>query len=57
MLPGFTGINYSLFLGEFQDSFNFRSQFLQFGVMDSYSNGFRSVLFSLMAKASHNRTV
>ena len=32
--------NYSLFLGEFRVSFNFRSQFLKFGVMDNYSNGF-----------------
>ena len=36
----FSGTNYSVFLGEFQDSYNFRSQFLQFGVMDNYSNGF-----------------
>ena len=57
MLPGFTGTIYSLFLGEFQDLFIFRSQFLQFGVMDNYSNGCRSVLFNLMAKASYNRTV
>ena len=51
MLPGFTGTNCSLFLVEFQDLIIFRSLFLQFGVMDNYSNGFRSVLFNLMAKA------
>ena len=43
--------------GEFQDLFIFRSQFLLFGVMDNYSNGFRSVLFNLMAKATYIRTV
>ena len=37
-------------------SINFRSHFLQFGVMDNYSNGFRSVLFDLMAKATFIRT-
>ena len=56
MLPDFKGINYSLFLGEFRDSFNFRSQFLKFGVMDNYSNGFQSLLFNLMAKATYVRT-
>ena len=57
MLPGFTGTNFSLVLWEFRDSFNFRSQFLKFGVMDNYSNNFRSVLFNLMAKATYIRTV
>ena len=49
MLPDITGTNFSLFLGEFRDSFNFRSQFLKFGVMDNYSNGFQSIPFILMA--------
>ena len=53
MLPDFTGTSFSLFLGEFQDSFNFGSQFLKFGVMDNYSNGFQSVLFNLIAKAKY----
>ena len=57
MLPDFTGTNFSLVLWELRDSFNFRSQFLKFGVMDNYSNGFRSVLFNLMAKATYIRTV
>ena len=48
--------NYSSFLWEFRDSFNFCSQFLKFGVMDNYSNGFRSVLFNLMAEATYIRT-
>ena len=56
MLPDFKGTNYSLFLGEFRDSFNFRSQFLKFEVMDNYSNCFRSVLFNLMARATYIRT-
>ena len=56
MLPDFAGTNISLFLGEFRDSFNFRSQFLKFGVMDNYSNGLKSVLFILMAKATYIRT-
>ena len=56
MLPDFTSTNYSLFLEEFRDSFNFRSQFLKFGVMDKYSNGFQSILFILMAKATYFRT-
>ena len=56
MLADFTGINFSLFLGEFQDSFNFRSQFLKFGAMDKNSNGFQSVLFPLMAKTTYIRT-
>ena len=55
MLPDFTGTNFSLFLREFRDSFNFRSKFLKFGVMDNYSNGFQSVLFNLMAKATYIR--
>ena len=42
--------------GEFRDSFNFRSQFLKFGVMDNFSNGFQSILFNLMAKAKNIRT-
>ena len=57
MLPDFTGTNFSLVLGDFQVSFNFRSQFLKFGVMENYSKGFRSVLFNLMAKATYIRTV
>ena len=56
MLPDFTGTSFSLFLGEFRDSFDFRSQFLKFGLMDNYSNGFQSVLFNLMAKATYIRT-
>ena len=48
--------NYSLFLGEFRYSIKFRSQFLKFGVMDKYSNGFQSILFILMAKATYIRT-
>ena len=56
MLPDFTGTSFFLLLGEFRDSFNFRSQFLKFGVMDNYSNGFQSVLFNLMAKATYIRT-
>ena len=56
MLPDFTGTNFSLFWGEFRDSFNFRSQFLKFGVMDNYSNDFQRVLFNLMAKAKYIRT-
>ena len=56
MLPDFTGTSFSLFLGEFQDSFNFRSQFLKFGVMNNYSNDFQNVLFNLMAKATYIRT-
>ena len=56
MLPDFTGTNFSLFLGDFRVSFNFRSQFLKFGVMDNYSNGFQSVLFNLMAKATYIST-
>ena len=56
MLPDFTGTNFSLFLGEFRDSFTFRSQFLKFGVMDNYSNGFQSILFNLMAKTTYIRT-
>ena len=51
-LPDFTDTNFSLFLGEFRVSVNFRSQFLKFGVMDNYSYGFQSVLFNLMAKAT-----
>ena len=42
-------------VGEFRDSFNFRSQFLKFGVMDTYSNGFQSILFNLMANATYIR--
>ena len=42
-------------VGEFRDSFNFCSQFLKFGVMDNYSNGFQSILFNLMAKATYIR--
>ena len=42
MLLDFTGTNFSLFLGELRDSFNFRSQFLKFGVMDNYSSGFQT---------------
>ena len=53
MLPDFTGTNFSLFLGELWNSINFRSQFLKFGVMDNYSNGFQSVLFNLMAKTKY----
>ena len=56
MLPDFTGTNFSLFLGEFWDSINFRSQFLKFGVMDNYSNGFQSALFNLMVKATYFKT-
>ena len=56
MLPDFTSTNYSLFWGEYRDSFNFRSQFLKFGVMDKYSNGFQSILVNLMAKATYIRT-
>ena len=56
MLPDFTGTSFSLFLGEFRDSFYFRSQFLKFGVMDNYSNAFQSVLFNLTAKATYIRT-
>ena len=56
VLPDFTSTNYSLFWGGYRDSINFRSQFLKFGVMDNYSNGFRSVLFNLMAKATYIRT-
>ena len=56
MLPDFTGASFSLFLGEFRDSFNFRSQFLKFGVMDNCSNGFQSVRFNLMAEATYIRT-
>ena len=56
VLPDFTGTNLTLFLGEFRDSFNFRSQFLKFGVMDNSSNGFQSVLFKLMAKATYVRS-
>ena len=56
MLPDFTGTSFSLFLGEFRDSFKFRSQFLKFGVMNNYSNGFQSVLFNLLAKATYIRT-
>ena len=52
MLPDFMGTNFSLFLGEFWDPFNFRSQFLKFGVMDNYFNRSQSVLFILMAKAT-----
>ena len=55
MLPDFMGTNFSLFLGEFRDSFNFRSKFLKFAVMDNYSNGLQSVLFDLMAKATYIR--
>ena len=43
-------------VGEFRDSFFFRSQFLKFGVLDNYSNGFQSILFNLMAKATYIRT-
>ena len=57
MLPDFTGTNFSLVLWELRDSINFRSQFLKFGVMDNYSNSFRSFLFNLMAKATYIRTV
>ena len=57
MLPDFTGTNFSSVLWELRDSFNFRSHFLKFGVMDNYSNGFRNVLFNLMAKATYIRTV
>ena len=56
MLPDFTGTNFSLFLGEFRDSFNFRSQFLKFVAMDIYSNGFQRVLFISMAKTTYVRT-
>ena len=56
MLPDFMGTNYSLFLGEFRDSFNFCSQFLKFGVMDNYSIGFQSIVFNFMAKATYIRT-
>ena len=56
MLPDFTGTYISLFLGDFRVSFNFRSQFLKFGVMDNYSYGFQSVLFNLMAKATYITT-
>ena len=56
MLPDITGTDFSLFLGEFCDSFNFRSQFLKFGVMDNYSNGFQSILFNFLAKATYIRT-
>ena len=52
----FTGNNFSLFLGEFRDSFNFCSQFLKIGVIDNYSNGFQRVPFILMAKATFIRT-
>ena len=53
MLPDFTGTNFSLFLVEIWGSFNFRSKFLKFGVMDNYSNAFQSVLFNLTAKATY----
>ena len=56
MLPDFTGTNFSLFLVEIWGSFNFRSKFLKFGVMDNYSNAFQSVLFNLTAKATYIRT-
>ena len=55
VLPDLTGTNFSLFLRELRDSFNFRSKFLKFAVMDNYSNGFQSVLFDLMAKATYIR--
>ena len=55
VLPDLTGSNFSLFLREFRDSFNFRSKFLKFAVMENYSNGFQSVLFDLMAKATYIR--
>ena len=56
VLPDFMRTNFSLFFGEFWDSFNFCSQFLKFGVMDNYSNGQKSVLFILMAKSTYIRT-
>ena len=56
VLPDFTGTNISLFSWEFGDSINFRSQFLKFGAMDNYSNGFQRVLFNLMAKTTYIRT-
>ena len=56
LLPDFTGTNFSLFLWEFRDSFNFRSQFMKFGAMDNYSNGFQRVLFISMAKTTYVRT-
>ena len=56
VLPDFMGTNFSLFLGEFRDSFNSRSQFLKFGVMDNYFNRFQRVLFILMAKTTYIRT-
>ena len=34
MLPDFMGTNFSLFFRELRDPFNFRSQFLKFGVME-----------------------
>ena len=52
MRPDFMGTNFSLFLGEFRDSFNSRSQFLKFGVMDNYFNRFQRALFILMAKTT-----
>ena len=56
MPPDFTGTDFYLFLGEFWDSSNFRSQFLKFGVMDNCSNGFQSILFNLMTKTTYIRT-
>ena len=56
MLPDFTVSSSSLFLGEFRVLFNFCSQLLKFGVMDNFSNGFQSVLFKLMAKATYIRS-
>ena len=56
MPPDFTGTDFYLFLGEFWDSSNFRSQFLKFGAMDKISNGFQSVPFILMAKTTYIRT-
>ena len=42
--------------GGISDSFNFRSKFMKFGVMDKYSNGFQSTVFNFMAKATYIRT-
>ena len=52
----FFGDQFFFVLGEFRDSFNFRSQFLKFGVMDNYSIGFQSIVFNLMANATYIRT-
>ena len=57
MLPDFTGTSFSLVLWELRDLFNFRSQFLKFGVIHNFFNRFQSILFNLMAKATYIRTV